>query len=785
MFTRLWQHRYSGLLATLLVGLAAAVLVMLLPDRQQAFARFMVDPAVADGQLGPQSLMNDQRLVNRVLQRLEIESPNLIDPRPVDPLTAFKRNFGLRSTGTPGEFEISYVSRSSEQAAEGVKTWLSVANDVWRQDGPADAPADAPALNPGDKAAGILLAEIEAAKSSLATTRDRQQALSLEQSQLTEQLASAQAAKARFEADQARAAAALASTREMRKAQRTSQAAASAAERATQSGLVITQATADLDKAEKNLDAIRESREQSSTRTKQAVARLAQVKLDQAQAGKALASAQAALRTAQAAKTDFAQAGSDRERDVELARTAQVDRQRAAIEEELKQAVERGTTLERKLGQSSPTIVEVVTEKSPIAQAGDYASRQRLIAETKAEISELRVRFTDNHPDVRRELAILSDLESSGGENSVIEAPTVGARPEVRPNPQYVIVREAIGQNQAQIVLLRERVVEMQSQRKQGLSQQAPPAKPTGAEQKNQVQLAQAQRALGSAQAAVTGAEKDVQAAEKSASDTQAAERAGSIAMKSAEGDVESRRSQLANARQAAQADPNSGDTSNRASNGVPDDKPTESELAQIAKERQSLDDKLKGVEQSLASVQLTLNETDQQSRQAAASLATLQSTPTDTKALGLARGGMTLVQSTQVVPASSSPDRTRFLFFGLLASLMLGALVALVLGARRTAFSSVAQLEQVTGLRALGGVPRFSTSSKTMGFWISAAWFVLLIIVYGLVYLGFIALVDSGSSLLQPDWAAWREAGLGLLREGAVKIGVSEQWLAGLGENR
>jgi len=780
MFTRLWQHRYSGLLATLLVGLAAAVLVMLLPDRQQAFARFMVDPAIADGQLGPQSLMSDQRLISRVLQRLEIDSPNFIDPRSVDPLTAFKRNFGLRPTGTPGEFEISYVSRSSEQAAEGVKTWLSVASDVWRLDGPADAPPPSPA----NESAGTLLAEVEAAKSSIAATRDRQQALSLEQLKLTERLASAQAAKERFEAAQARAATALASARKIRETQRISQAAASAAESAAQSDVVIKQATAELDSAEKNLGAMRESLAQASAQAKQAADRLVQVKQERVQAGKALASAQAALRTAQAAKTDFAQVNSERVRNIELARNAQADRQRVAIEKELKQAVERGTALERKLEQTSPTIVEVVTEKSPIAQAGDFASRQRLITKTKAELTELRVRFTDNHPDVRRQLAILSDLESAGGENSVIEAPTVGARPEVRPNPQLAIVREAVEQNQAQIVLLRKRVGEMKSQRKQLVNQQAPAAERSSGEQENKAQLTQAQRLLTSAQAAVTGAEKNLQDAEKSAADTQTAQRARSSALESAEGDVESRRTQLANAQQARQAEPKPD------SDSAPDEQPTAAQLAKIANERQALDDNLKSAEQSLASVQLALNETENEGRQAAESLAALQlpstqSASTDTKALGLARGGMTLVQSTQVVPASSSPDRIRFLLFGLVASLILGGLVALMLGARRTAFNSVAQLEQATGLRALGGVPRFSTSRQTMGFWVSAAWFVLLIIIYGLAYLGFIALVESGSNLLQPDWTAWREAGLGLLRDGAVKIGVGEQWLAGLGENR
>ncbi|MFK7966141.1 MAG: hypothetical protein AB8C46_19440 [Burkholderiaceae bacterium] len=794
MFTRLWQHRYHGLLATLLAGLAAAVLVMLLPDRQQAFARFVVSPAV-ESATSPQTLMDDQRLVNRVLQRLDIESPNLIDPRPVDPVSAFQRNFGLRPTGTPGEFEISYMSRSPEQAAAGVKTWLAAANDVWQRDaasqgviGRPDLANSAQAANAAGATSQALAREMQAAREGLEDARRQQQSLEAERSRLTEALASAQAGKARFDAEQSRAALAL------EQAQQAQQQAQAAEQRSADATETVQQANADLNQAEQTLSTAQQALAQANASAEQAATRLAQLTAEQTQATQAVSSARAALRTAQASKAEFGTSDSDRARNATLARAAQLDRQRATIETEIKQAADQRASLQRQLEQTPKTIVEVVTDKAAISQARGDASRNALISKTKAQLSELRVRFTDNHPDVRQQLAILAELESPGAQGNVVQAPTVGARPVVKPNPKLADLQRTLAKNQSQLTQLRERMATAQAQRERLLSQAKASEGDSPTERGNQAVLAQAQQQLTDTQkdeANVRAAR--LEAARLNTVALEAKRRAAETVVR-AQADVETSRAALVQSEESMRAS-----ESERASSTVEGSSgqvstARESDRAATQAQRQLIADELNRAESSLQANREALSAATTMARQKADLLATLESevgeleasasttsSPAGSKPRGIAQGGLTVVQPPQVVPASSNPDRTQWLLFGWLASLALGLIVALALAARRTAFGSIAELERVTGLRTLGGVPKFSSSRQTLGLWVSAMVFVALILLYGLIYLGFIALVESGSPLLSPDWGAWRETGFGMIQTVAARLGISEQWVAAI----
>ena len=691
MLTRLWQHRYYGLLAMVLLGLSAAVIVMLLPDRQQAFARFSLTPAAvaaltaADAAQQPvPALLDNELVVAKVLQRIEIEAPNPVDPRPVDPIEAYKRNFALRRTAAGGEFEISYVGRSPEKAALGVETWLQATREALSITEPVAAIVDDPTES-ANASAEVTAAQaaVQRAESELAASRELAAQRTAQRDKLQSELAALRTQLEQFDARHNEADA--------------ERAASQARQRETRASALAA--------AQSQLD--------------QATAAEQQTRAAQRTAAEQLAQAQQALDQARSASN--ADAVSNRA--VLQGRLRQLERQLSAVQREHDQAAERTTALTAQLADTPDTITEIVA--APVAPR-DRAFEQRMAA-AEAELATLRVRFTDNHPDVRRQLALIEELKAASGNDQGAVA-NAGTSTRTTANPEYRQLQTALTDNQNRQADLRSRLDDLRRSQAQLEARIAAAASASAGPDAQE--LSRLNRELTESQARIARTNTEQQVAAQALAAAQAALRT-------------------------AQQD--SGDNAQAGAEPAP-------QAAAMRRERAAISGQIANVQAALAKARSTAQTAQQDQAaaqsaltQARAALAEAQQASvarTDAKpAPKTAQAGFQILSPLQVVPASSNPNRPHWLWISLLGSLVLGGLFAVLASLRPRGIHSVRELEKVTGLRALGGVPRFATPGRLAGLLLSLFFFVALILIYGLVYIAFIGLVDSGSDLLKPDW--------------------------------
>lgn len=733
MLTRLWQHRYQGLLATFLLGLSAAIIVMLLPDRQQAFARFALDPVIlteiespyasqssdATQAIDGRDLLDDQRLISRVLQQIEIESRNPIDPRPVDPIDSFKRNFALRNVGSPNEFEVSYVGRTAEKAAQGVSAWLQAATEVLRFD------------PTGSSAIAANNSVVQKARQELISNQADELAL-------TQSIASLEA-----NVDTVRAN--LNSLAEQNKNNASGRAEVGSG-------------------ASENAGANQAQQRLAIEPLQQALAEATKAR---EQAEKTLASAQAQVVLS---REQQAEPGA-RSQTRELATVRRLDRQSNAVQRELDQLRERNVVLGQQLDDTPPTITELLTVRRPVAPVSSANDQQ--IAKARAELARLRVRFTDNHPDVRGQLSLLADLLPQAGatDSTVTQAPTAGARSVTRRNPNYEKLQADLSGLEVREKTLLDRVAEI------GLAQK----------QASQQLRAVAQSASSKAQASADESQRELRQGQQALSGARAQEQKATDALAKA----------IADAPQAALSPaPNS--SAYQTSVLINEE---------ADRQRSQFESKFAALEQSLAQAQddlmLVRLETANRKRVLDRELAIARAAfsektaalkadkkdsaaaPSELDQLSATQSAVMVIQAPLVVPATSNPDRPRWLLISLVMSLVLGALFALLISLRRTSFQSVNELEKLTGLRALGSVPRFASGTRTVGFLFSILVFAGLLLLYGLVYFALIFLVESGASLLSLDWPALQALVPSLLKNGAVQLGLDPSWLNWLNGTR
>ncbi len=684
MLNRIWQHRYQGLLAACLIGVAAAILVMLLPERQQAFARFVLAPSSVQGTAAQGSvtsaLLDDQRIVTRVLQQIDIEPPNPLDPRPVDPIDAFKRNFGLRATGQPDEFEVSYTGRSDGRALEGVSSWIDAARSLYGNTaGKPDATPQTPV--------------------ALTAAQTKEQSLSRSVNSAQAELEAAQQALARFDRTQAAAAKKLTAARAARERARQEQ------QRQTQ-------------EAAGNQQVLSEA-----LASRQAARQTAAQNLRDLQARLAAAGQSSGEQTDRAATEQ------------RLAEARLLERQATAVRRELAQVTERSELLASRLSQTPEQITEVISAPAPVAPA--ITANKALIAREQATLTELRVRFTDNHPDVRRQLAIIADLESPG-QSQVSQAPTIGARSVTRGNPVYREIQAEQLKAGVRADSLRERLSEIEAARSKAQAALATGKKQQASgQERQQVLRSELQQKVATAQTALAAATRQ----EEIARDALAAAGSGGAA-------------------QALEA------------LELPAlVEPTPDELAALKRERQTLADQLNSRQASRQEAGDALALARQETARIKNQLPVADTT-------GVASAGLLLVQGPQVVPALSNPYRPQWLLAGLLGSLLVGALVACLLGLRRNAFHDVNELERITGMRALGAVPRFASRGRAIRALWSVLIFALVVLLYGLVYLLFIAMVEKGGGWWPIDWPAVKSALLSLGQNVSTQLELDPAWL-------
>ncbi len=364
MLTRFWQHRYRGLMATLLIGLAGAIVVMLLPARQQASARVKLAIVGESSESARASVikpvdallvLDHDRVIARVLERVDPDIVDPIDPRPVDPKVAFRRYFMIKPAGAAGEFDIAFTARTAPTASKVMQTWLQAVDELLPDLSPAlpglDQPVITPSPPPAPLAPGRNGARMREAEAQVVSTQAR-----------------------------------LAQAR---------------------------QAVAELD-----------------------------------------AQAEQQARNEPAARPESPEV---------------VARRLRAVQRELDDAIAANGAAEATLAATPQTVIERI-EQPPAAAPPPRGVDRRLqakVQEAEAALAALRVTYTDSHPDVRRQMAIVAEARAERDAAAgippapVANAPTVSTR-EV-PNPAYREAQREAAVSRRRVATLKARLSELET----------------------------------------------------------------------------------------------------------------------------------------------------------------------------------------------------------------------------------------------------------------------------------------------------------------------------------
>ena len=132
-----------------------------------------------------------------------------------------------------------------------------------------------------------------------------------------------------------------------------------------------------------------------------------------------------------------------------------------AFQGQLQDALARREALGKELG---VTPQMVVTETDP-GTAGGFAGGggSPRLRDAERTLAELRLRYTDNHPDVISQRALVAQLRSGKGLDDVPAAPRVaaqGPRSRSAPNPVYEQLKVRVVENDAVIASLQRQVAE-------------------------------------------------------------------------------------------------------------------------------------------------------------------------------------------------------------------------------------------------------------------------------------------------------------------------------------
>ncbi len=134
----------------------------------------------------------------------------------------------------------------------------------------------------------------------------------------------------------------------------------------------------------------------------------------------------------------------------------------------LQDALARRDTLNQGL---SNTPAMVITETDPAvaaAQGGGPQVNQRL-RDAERQLSELRLKYTDNHPDVVAARALVASIRAGGNRDDTVvaapRAPAIAARSRTASNPIYEQLKIRVVENDATIASLQRQIAEALKER--------------------------------------------------------------------------------------------------------------------------------------------------------------------------------------------------------------------------------------------------------------------------------------------------------------------------------
>lgn len=130
------------------------------------------------------------------------------------------------------------------------------------------------------------------------------------------------------------------------------------------------------------------------------------------------------------------------------------------LQGQLQDALARRDTLNKEL-LSIPAMV--VTETDPaITAAGGVTSGMARLRDAERTLTELRLRYTDNHPDVKSQRALVASIRAGGlgPEPGTVAAASTPARSRSAPNPVYEQLKVRLVENDANIASMQRQIAD-------------------------------------------------------------------------------------------------------------------------------------------------------------------------------------------------------------------------------------------------------------------------------------------------------------------------------------
>ncbi|MGI4950384.1 MAG: XrtA system polysaccharide chain length determinant [Janthinobacterium lividum] len=135
------------------------------------------------------------------------------------------------------------------------------------------------------------------------------------------------------------------------------------------------------------------------------------------------------------------------------------------LQGQLQDSLARRDTLNQGL---SNTPAMVITETDPAVAAGGGGGGNQRLRDAERALSELRLKYTDNHPDVVAARNLVASIRSGGGRDDVRGAPStpaVAARSRTASNPIYEQLKVRLVENDATIASLQRQIAEALKER--------------------------------------------------------------------------------------------------------------------------------------------------------------------------------------------------------------------------------------------------------------------------------------------------------------------------------